>query len=102
MQIDSSDMNPLTACSHDQMRVYSLLWWEYMTYKLSSRFAQCGLDADDILDRSSWVMWAISVSSCRLRASETQQLADSTSVCYLCGVARGQPSTNDGPTCNTS
>jgi len=42
-----------------------------------------------------------SVSSCRLRASETQQLADATPSCCLCGVARGPPSTNDGPTCNT-
>jgi len=44
-----------------------------------------------------------SVSSClySLRASETM-VADATPVCYLCGVATGQPSTNDGPTCNTS
>ena len=42
-----------------------------------------------------------SVSSYRLHVSETQQLADATPIRYLCGVARGQPSTNDGPTCNT-
>ena len=42
-----------------------------------------------------------SVGSYRLHASETQQLADATPICYLCGVARGmQSSTNDGPTCN--
>jgi len=45
-------------------------------------------------------------SSYRLHASETQQLsyvpmADATPICYLCGVAMEQPSTNDGPTCNT-
>jgi len=40
-----------------------------------------------------------SVSSYRLHVSETQQLADATPICYLCGVARGQPSTNNGPTC---
>jgi len=28
-----------------------------------------------------------SVSSHRLHASETQQLADATPICYLCGVA---------------
>jgi len=43
-----------------------------------------------------------SVSSYRLHVSETQQLADATSICYLHGVARGQPSTNDGPTCNAA
>jgi len=59
----------------------------------------------------AWRWWCIgpvvvgnvgdnSVSSCRLHASETQQLADATPICYLCGVARRQPSTNDGPTCN--
>jgi len=45
-----------------------------------------------------------SVSSCRLHSSETQQLAYDTLICYLCGVAIGgsrEPSTNDGPTCNT-
>ena len=50
-----------------------------------------------------------SVSNNRLHASETQQLsylsmaaADDTPICYLCGVGgEGQPSTNDGPTCNT-
>ena len=42
-----------------------------------------------------------SVSSYSLHASETQQLADGTPICYLCGVAMGQPSTNDRPTCNT-
>jgi len=30
-----------------------------------------------------------SVSSYRLYASETQQLADATPICYLCAVARG-------------
>ena len=30
-----------------------------------------------------------SVSSYRLHASETQQLADATPISYLCGVARG-------------
>ena len=48
-----------------------------------------------------------SVTSYRLHASETQQLsyvpmADDTPFCYLCGVAVGQPSANDGPTCNTA
>jgi len=27
--------------------------------------------------------------------------AASTPICDLCGVARAEPSTNDGPTCNT-
>ena len=27
-------------------------------------------------------------------------VADATPICYLCGVARVQPSTSDGPTCN--
>jgi len=44
------------------------------------------------------IYWA----GCRgLHASETQQLDDATPICYLCGIARAQPSTNDGPTCNT-
>ena len=50
-----------------------------------------------------------SISSYRLHASETQQLsyvpmfvADATSIfCRLYGVARMQPSANDGPTCST-
>ena len=47
-----------------------------------------------------------SVSSYRLQASEIQQLSyvpmtDATPICYLDGVARGQPSTSHGPTCNT-
>jgi len=44
------------------------------------------------------------VSNYRLCASERQQLsygADATPVCYLCGVARAQPPTNHGLTCNT-
>jgi len=40
-------------------------------------------------------------SSYRLRAAETRQLADAAPVCYLRGVATGQPSANDGPTRNT-
>jgi len=45
------------------------------------------------------------VNSYRLHASETQQLsytlmADATAIRYLCGVAIGQLSANDGPTCN--
>jgi len=45
-----------------------------------------------------------SVSSYRLRASETQQLsyvpmADATPICYQYELALGQPSANDGPTC---
>jgi len=31
-----------------------------------------------------------------MKASETQQLADATPICYMCGVVREQPSTNDG------
>jgi len=31
-----------------------------------------------------------SVSNYRLRASETQQLADAASICYQCGVAGGE------------
>jgi len=42
-----------------------------------------------------------SVSIYRLHASETQQLADATPICYLYGVSSGQPSTSDGRTCNT-
>jgi len=61
------------------------------------------LDDDNILGRV--VVSNVgdnSVSSYRLYASETQQqLADATPICYLCGVATGQPSTNGGPTCNT-
>jgi len=29
-------------------------------------------------------------------------MADATPICYLYGVARGQPSANDGLTCNTT
>ena len=49
-----------------------------------------------------------SVSSYRLHASETllpyvvMAVADATPICsYLRGAGRGQPSTNDGLTCNT-
>jgi len=47
-----------------------------------------------------------SVGSDHLHASETQQLslarmANAAPICYVCGVGMGQPSTNDGPTCNT-
>jgi len=51
--------------------------------------------------------WVTTVSAAASdAAAETQQLsyvpvADATANCYLCGVARGQPSTNDGPTCKT-
>jgi len=41
------------------------------------------------------------ISSYRPHASKTQQLVEATPICYLRGVARGQPSTNDGLTCNT-
>ena len=47
------------------------------------------------------------VNSYCLHSYETQQLsrvptADATTICNLCAAAMGQPSTNDGPTCNTS
>jgi len=61
-------------------------------YKPPRRFAPCRIDTDDTLGRSSWVM----------KASETQQLADATPICYMCGVVREQPSTmTGGTTCNT-
>jgi len=59
-------------------------------YKPPLGFAPSRLDTDDIL-----VMGNVgdnSVGSYRLHASETQQLADTTPVCYLCGVSR-QPMT---------
>jgi len=64
------------------------------------RFAPCLLDAGDIWDRGHCV-YCIACA-----ASETQQLSyvpmvDTTPVCYLSGIAMGQPSTSDGPTCNT-
>ena len=39
-----------------------------------------------------------SVGSYRLHAPETKQLAYATPICYLCEVARGQPSASDRPT----
>ena len=44
-----------------------------------------------------------SVSSYRLHAYETQQMPcfDGRHHIHLCEVARAQPLTNDGPTCNT-
>ena len=43
-----------------------------------------------------------SVSSYRLHASQTQQLADANPSVIYRGVDRGQPSTNDWPTCNNT
>ena len=61
------------------------------------RFAPCRLDAGDILGRPAVVgsVGDNSVSSYRLHAPETQQLADAAPIRFLCGVARGsrQPMT---------
>jgi len=46
-----------------------------------------------------------SISSYRLHAQQLSYVpmavVDATPICHLYGVARWQPSTNDGPTCNT-
>ena len=72
--------------------------------KISSQVAwlEHRLDTDDIF--GPVVVGNVGdnrVSSCRPHASETQQLADATPICYLCWVALGQPSTVNGPICNT-
>ena len=76
-------------------------WATIIKDKLPRRFPQCRLDA---LDNSRPVVVGNvgdhSVSSYRLYVSKTQQQADATPTRYLCGVAYGQPSTSDGPTCN--
>ena len=67
------------------------------------RFAPRWLDIDDILGPLSWVTGDNSVSSYRLHAAETQQLSYvpmTVADASLCGVAMGQTSANDGPTCN--
>ena len=57
------------------------------TEQQSRRFAACRLDADDYT--GPVVVGNVgdnSVSRYRLNASETQQLADATPICYLCGA----------------
>jgi len=84
-----------------------LFWQDLKTYALTSK------NSTLLCSVPTWCWWYIgpvvvgnvgdnSVSSCRQDASETQQLADASPICYLCGVAKGQSSTSDGPTCNTS
>jgi len=66
----------------------------YTMRRRPCRFAPCRLDAGDNTG-------PVSVSSYRMHASETHvPTADATSVMWS-GVDMGQPSTTDGPTCNT-
>ena len=65
----------------------------HISHKPPRRFAPCRLDADDILSRSSWQTQQLSCVS--------MAVSEATPIYCLRGVAREQPSTNDGPTCNT-
>jgi len=77
----------------------------YTMRRRPCRFAPCRLDAGD--NTGPVVVVVVgnvgdnSVSSYRMHASETHvPTAEATSVMWS-GVDMGQPSTNDGPTCNT-
>jgi len=72
-----------TDCSNHLHRGTSIVHTEQQ----SRRFAACRLDADDYT--GPVVVGNVgdnSVSRYRLNASETQQLADATPICHLCGA----------------
>jgi len=73
----------------------------FKKHKPSRRFVACRLDADDTIIGPVVVgnVGDNSVSSYRQHAPETQQLADATPICNLCGVAMtGRLATHPGNT----
>jgi len=83
----SASLHHLYAALHETALIH---------YKTPCCFTPCRLDTDDVLGN----VGNNSVSSCGWNTTAVI-CPDATHTCYLCGVAKGQSSNDDGPTCNT-